>query len=75
MYQRKVNVDMLNTVKSVLVDVSSVSPSSEQKEHSCSDEGLTLETSANTLYSVQHIHINLKLIDRTFYRHADADQN
>ena len=26
MYQRKVNVDMLNAVKSVLVDVSSVSP-------------------------------------------------
>ena len=31
MYQRKVDVDMLNTVKSVLADVSSVSPSSEQK--------------------------------------------
>ena len=30
MYQRKVDVDMLNTVKSVLADVSSVSPSSEQ---------------------------------------------
>ena len=29
-YQRKVDVDMLNTVKSVLADVSSVSPSSEQ---------------------------------------------
>ena len=29
---------------------------------SCSDEGLTLETSANTLYAVQHIHINLTLI-------------
>ena len=31
----------------------------------CSDEGLTLETSANilfTLYGVQYIHINLKLI-------------
>ena len=32
MYQRKVDVDMLNAVKSVLADVSSVSPSSEQKE-------------------------------------------
>ena len=31
MYQRKVDVDMLNAVKSVLADVSSVSPSSEQK--------------------------------------------
>ena len=31
MYQRKVDVDMLNAVKSVLADVSSVSPSSEQR--------------------------------------------
>ena len=31
MYQRKVGVDMLNAVKSVLADVSSVRPSSEQK--------------------------------------------
>ena len=30
MYKRKVDVDMLNAVKSVLADVSSVSPSSEQ---------------------------------------------
>ena len=30
MYQRKVDVDTLNAVKSVLADVSSVSPSSEQ---------------------------------------------
>ena len=29
MYQRNVDVDMLNAVKSVLADVSSVSPSSE----------------------------------------------
>ena len=29
MYKRKVDVDMLNAVKSVLADVSSVSPSSE----------------------------------------------
>ena len=29
MYQRKVDVDLLNAVKSVLADVSSVSPSSE----------------------------------------------
>ena len=31
MYQRKVDVDMLNAVKSVLADVSSVSPLSEQR--------------------------------------------
>ena len=30
MYQRKVDVDMLKAVQSVLADVSSVSPSSEQ---------------------------------------------
>ena len=41
MYQRKVDVDMLNTVNSVLADISSVSPSSEQSL--CSDEGLTLK--------------------------------
>ena len=32
MYQHKVDVDMLNTVKSVLADVLSVSPSSEQNQ-------------------------------------------
>ena len=31
-YQRKVDVDMLNSIKSVLADVSSVSPSSEQRQ-------------------------------------------
>ena len=31
MYQRKVDMDMLNAVKSVLADISSVSPSSEQR--------------------------------------------
>ena len=31
MYQRKVDVDMLNAVNSVLADVSSVSPLSEQR--------------------------------------------
>ena len=34
MYQRKVDVDMLNAVKSMLADVSSVSPLSEQCEWS-----------------------------------------
>ena len=43
MYQRTVDVDMLNAIKSVLAGVSSVSL--------CSDEGLTLETSANTLFT------------------------
>ena len=33
MYQRKVDVDMLNTVKIVLADLSSVSPLSEQRLH------------------------------------------
>ena len=32
MYQRKVDMDMLNALKSVLASVSSVSPSSEQRE-------------------------------------------
>ena len=32
MYQRKVDMDMLNAVKSMLADVSSVSPLSEQKK-------------------------------------------
>ena len=31
MYQRKVDLDMLNAAKSVLADVSSVRPSSEQR--------------------------------------------
>ena len=34
MYQRKVDVDMLNAVKSVLADVSSVRPSSEHSTFS-----------------------------------------
>ena len=54
MYQCKIDVDMLNAIKSVLADVSSVSPSSEQSWGLglCSDEGLTLEMSANTLFMV-----------------------
>ena len=38
MYQRKVHVDMLNAVKSVLAD-----------------DGLTLETSANTLFTAFNV--------------------
>ena len=33
MFQRKVDVDMLNAVKSMIADVSSVSPSSEQRAY------------------------------------------
>ena len=32
----------------------------------CSDKGLTRKTSVNTLYGVQHIHINLTLIHCAF---------
>ena len=60
MYQRKVDVDMLNAVKSVLADISSISPLSGKEL--CSDEGLTSNLSANTPYGVQHIHINITLI-------------
>ena len=49
MYQRKVGVDMLNAAKSVLADVSRVSPSSEQRRKfaidlrsTCASFGLTL---------------------------------
>ena len=31
MYQREVHVDMLNAVKSLLADLSNISPSSEQR--------------------------------------------
>ena len=74
MYQRKADVDMLNAAKSVLADVSSVSPSSKQKL--CSDEGLMFETSANTLFTAFSISTStgLTLIHCTFYRYADADQ-
>ena len=41
MYQCKVDVDMLNALKCVLADISSL----------CSDKGLTLEMSANTLFT------------------------
>ena len=52
MYQRKVDVDMLNAVKSVLADVSR--PSSEQRANA-------RNVSQHTLYGIQHIHINLTL--------------
>ena len=51
LYQLKVDVGTLNTMKTYWADVTSVSPSSEQKSVAvaagvCSDEGLTLKTSA-----------------------------
>ena len=39
MYQRKVDVDMLNAVKSVLAGVSSVSSSSKQSKESALTKG------------------------------------
>ena len=43
LYQRKVDVDILNAVRNVLADVSSVSH--------CSDEGVTLETLLNASFT------------------------
>ena len=74
MYQREVDVDMLNAIKSVLADVPSVSPSSEHRRRS--DEGLSFNArnfSQHTLYGVQHIHINLTLIHSALYGYANAD--
>ena len=48
MYQHKVDVDMLNTLKSVLADVSSISPSSEQRASLL--WWRALQTSANILF-------------------------
>ena len=61
MYQRKVDVGMRNTVKSVLADVSSISPSSLLWQ-----TANTWNVSQHTLYGIQHIHINLTLIQCTF---------
>ena len=61
MYQPEVDVDMLNAVKSVLADVSSVSPSSEQKKKEQKKKE-PRNVSQQTLYDVQHIRINLTLI-------------
>ena len=54
---------MLYAIKSVLADVSSISPSSEElelpEEHefslNCSDEGLKLETSVSILFTAYSI--------------------
>ena len=50
MYQCKVDVDMLNTIKSVLADVSSITPSAEQTQRAHAQN-----VSQHTLYGVQHI--------------------
>ena len=55
MYQRKVDVDMLNAVKSVLAIAL------RQSE----DEGLTLETSANTLFTA--FSISTSTLQRSFF--------
>ena len=47
MYQHKVDLDMLNAVKFKLADVSSVSPSSEQR---WADEGLKLVFTCTCLF-------------------------
>ena len=65
MYQCKVDVDMLNTVKSMLTKVLSISP------FLCSDEGLTLKTSASKLFTA--FSISKSTLHCTFYHHADAD--
>ena len=59
--QRKVDVDMLNTVKHVLAGISTVSPSSEQL--------LVFETSLNTFITaqVQHIHMKISLIQSILF--------
>ena len=75
MYQHKVDVDMLNAVKSMLSDVLSVSSSSEQSFALTKARANTRNISQHTLYCVQHIHINLMLIHCTFYRQANADPN
>ena len=55
-------MDMLNAVKSMLADVSSVGPSSEQRQRA-NARNVSQQTPA---FGVQHIHINLTLIHCTF---------
>ena len=72
MYQRKVDMGMLNAVKSVLPDVSSVSSSSEQRVN-FSDEGLTIETFCFfpfRIYICIYIYIGLQFSVMTYSLHA-----
>ena len=75
MYQRKVDVDMLNTVKSVLADVLSVSPSSEQRQralmkgqhskhqptHSLKHSAYPHQPYVDTLYKTQTVKLNTNI--------------
>ena len=70
MYQRKVYVDILNAIKSVLADVSSVSPLSEQRT-------LVPKSKLEPTHSLRHsAYPHQPYVDTycsTFYHHADAD--
>ena len=67
MYQRKVDVDMLNVVKSVLADISSISPSSEQRlplpcfsvkiKHKFA-KSFTLFNNMNTTILIENFHLS-----------------
>ena len=52
MYQRKVDVDMLNAVKSVLADISSVSPLSEQSFDSVDTSYVLSDAKFSVLYYI-----------------------
>ena len=67
-YQHKVDVDMLNTVKSALADVSSGSQHFATTRALCSDGS---NVSQHTLFDVQQININLTLI---VYIECHSDQ-
>ena len=60
MYQRKVDVDMLNAVKSVLADVSSVSPSSEQRVFRLREKR-EKRISRNVTYSILSAEVSVLL--------------
>ena len=68
MYQRKVDVDMLNTVKSVLAEVSSVSPSSEQRKLSSYDFRLRSCSIGNDHFKLNRFWLMwLKCTNRTHF--------
>ena len=62
---------MLNAVKNGLA-ITFPALCTSHLIHQSNDEGLTLETSTNTLYGVQHIYINLTLIHSMVHRYAHA---
>ena len=65
MYQRKVDLDMLNAVKSVLADVSSVSPSSEQRATLRYHFNSNQSTDASFVYILAHNGNAANLEDKT----------